>query len=335
MYEMAVSQAFVLALGSLGLGMVLLIRGGNWTIDAAIYIARHLGVSPLVVGFTIIAFGTSLPELIVSITANLKGSPGIAVGNVIGSNVANILLVLGVTAAIATIPAKPRDLLRDIIVMILATLYFVFLVKSGDMTRISGFVMLGLLLGYVLWQYKMATKGAIEIEEMDEPEFKSMALAVLFLLLGMAFIAIGAELLVRGAQVSAEIIGVPESVIGLTLIALGTSLPELSTCVIAALKKHNDIVLGNIIGSNVFNILMIIGATTAIKPIIDQGGDNHLIDINLVVMVGVTLLLSALLLFAGKIHRSIGFVFVGAYIVYIIAIYAMFMPDMHIPVAIQ
>tara|TARA_R110002124_G_scaffold129483_1_gene290988 strand:- start:283769 stop:284776 length:1008 start_codon:yes stop_codon:yes gene_type:complete len=335
MYEMAVSQAFVLALGSLGLGMVLLIRGGNWTIDAAIYIARHLGVSPLVVGFTIIAFGTSLPELIVSITANLKGSPGIAIGNVVGSNIANILLVLGVTAAIATIPAKPRDLLRDIIVMILATIYLVFLVKSGDMTRISGFVMLGLLLGYVLWQYKMATKGSIEIEEMEEPEFKSMALAVLFLFLGMVFIALGAEMLVRGAQVSAEIMGVPESVIGLTLIALGTSLPELSTCVIAALKKHNDIVLGNIIGSNVFNILMIIGATTAIKPIIDEGGDQRLLDINMIIVIGVTLLLSALLLFAGKIHRSVGFVFVGAYIVYIVAIYAMFMPDMHIPVAVQ
>lgn len=332
MYELAVSQAFILALGALGLGMIMLIKGGNWTIDAAVYIARHLGVSPLIVGFTIIAFGTSLPELIVSINANLKGSPGIAIGNVIGSNIANILLVIGVTAAIATIPARPRDLLRDIVVMILATIYFVYLVEIDEMSRLSGMIMVGLLLVYVLWQYMMARKGDVEIEEIEEPEFKSKPLAILFLIMGMFFIAAGAEMLVRGAQVSAEIIGVPEAVIGLTLIALGTSLPELSTCVIAALKKHNDIVLGNIIGSNVFNILMIIGTTSAIKPIIGANDNPQLMDINVYIVVAVTLLFSLLLLFARKIHRGVGILFVCAYVAYIIGVYAMFMSDIQIPV---
>lgn len=332
MYELATSQAFILALGSLGLGMIMLIRGGNWTIDGAVYVARHLGVSPLIVGFTIIAFGTSLPELIVSVNANLKGSPGIAIGNVIGSNIANILLVIGVTAAIATIPARPKDLIRDLAVMVLATLYFVFLVNTGDMSRGSGLIMIGLLLVYVLWQYSMARKGEAQIEEIDEPEFKSMAFAVIFLLLGLALIALGAELLVRGAQVSAHIIGVPEAVIGLTLIALGTSLPELSTCVIAALKKHNDIVLGNIIGSNVFNILMIIGVTSAIKPISGVSENAELINLNVLLVVGVSVLFAALLLFARKIHKTVGYVFVAAYVAYTIGVYALFMSDIHIPV---
>lgn len=334
MYEMAVSQAFVLSMGALGLGMVLLIRGGNWTIDAAVYIARHLGVSPLVVGFTIIAFGTSLPELIVSINANLKDAPGIAIGNVIGSNIANILLVIGVTAAIATIPAKPKDLLRDIIVMILATIYFVFLVENGEVSRLSGIIMVAVLLFYVLWQYRMAKKGDVEIEEIDEPEFKSMPVALFFLLVGMTFIALGAEMLVRGAQVSAEIIGVPDAVIGLTLIALGTSLPELSTCVIAALKKHNDIVLGNIIGSNVFNILMIIGMTSAIKPIMATKDNPELMDINIALVVGVTLLFSALLLFLKKVPKPVGYVFVVGYIVYTVAMYAMFMSEMPVNISL-
>ena len=185
MYELATSQAFILALGALGLGMLMLIKGGDWTVDAAVYIARHFGVSPLVVGFTIIAFGTSLPELLVSTNANFKDLPGISIGNVVGSNIANILLVLGVTAAIATIPAKPRDLARDLAVMFGSTLYFIYLVNSGEVSRLSGFIMVGLLAIYVGWQYWMAKRGKVEIDDIDEPAFKSMPLGILFLLIGL------------------------------------------------------------------------------------------------------------------------------------------------------
>ncbi|MAH04459.1 MAG: sodium transporter [Alphaproteobacteria bacterium] len=332
MYELATSQAFILALGALGLGMLMLIKGGDWTVDAAVYIARHFGVSPLVVGFTIIAFGTSLPELLVSTNANFKDLPGISIGNVVGSNIANILLVLGVTAAIATIPAKPRDLARDLAVMFGSTLYFIYLVNSGEVSRLSGFIMVGLLAIYVGWQYWMAKRGKVEIDDIDEPAFKSMPLGILFLLIGLVFIAGGAELLVRGAEVSAGIIGVPDAVIALTLIALGTSLPELSTCVIAALKKHSDIVLGNIIGSNVFNILMIIGTTSALKRIEETTQNAALTEINNIILIITAFLLSILLLFVRKIPRPVGFLFVAAYIAYIVAVYAMFMSGVTLPV---
>ncbi len=313
----------MLAMGALGLGMIMLIRGGNWTIDSAIHIASLLGISPLIVGFTIVAFGTSLPELIVSVNANMHGAPGIAIGNVLGSNVANILLVVGSTAFFTTIIAIPRTLIRDLMMMMAATILLLFLLQGEEITTLVGFGLVAILLAYVFWQYLLAKRGEIPVEEMEESPFSSTGKALSFLVTGLVFIALGAEFLVRGAQTSAEILGVPDAVIGLSVIAIGTSLPELSTCLIAAARKQTDLLLGNIIGSNVFNIMMIIGVTSAVKPIDLSLVAPQLASIDIWVTLSVSLLFTLLLLFYQKITRFVGILFLSAYVTYIISMYVL------------
>jgi len=329
------TQLFILSLGALGFGMYLLFKGGDWTIDAAVYVARKFGVSPLVIGFTIVAFGTSLPELLVSVNANLTGSPGIAIGNVIGSNIANILFVIGVTAFFATLAASKKEILRDMIVMMLATVWMMYLMTSGAISVVAGGGMIGILLLYVIWQYWMASKGKIEVEEPEIPEYKNLFMAFIFLGLGLASIALGAEFLVRGAKTAASIIGVPEDVIALSVIAIGTSLPELSTCVVAAMKKQTDIIIGNILGSNVFNILMIVGATALVKPIDNTAIAAQVVSLDMWVMFGVSALFSVLLLTYGKINKVIGGIFFAGYVCYIGLIYALYLAKDVVPDVVQ
>jgi len=316
-------ELFILAIGAMGLGTVLLIRGGDWTIDAAVYIARKMGISPLVVGFTIVAFGTSLPELLVSINANMKDSAGIAVGNVLGSNIANILLVIGASAAVSVLVTDPKSVRRDLVAMILATCLMIGLFFTGGITQTAGLGMIVLLLGYVFWQYRSAKNGEIEAEDLEEPEFEKNIHAYLFLIGGLVFVALGAEFLVRGAQVSATILGVPEAVIALSLIAIGTSLPELSTCIAAARKKQSDIIIGNIIGSNFFNIMMILGTASMFKSIEIAKMGQEVMTRDIWVVLAVTLVFSLTLFFVGKIGRISGFVYLVLYCVYIIGIYLM------------
>lgn len=327
--EFAPLDAFILAIGSLGLGMVLLIRGGDWSIDGAVYVARHMGISPLVVGFTIVAFGTSFPELLVSLNAHLTGSSGIAIGNVLGSNIANILLVIGATATIATIHVVPRVLLRDLIMMMLATGFLTFMMLSGSIPRWAGVTMVVILLLYVLWQYYQAGKGDIPVEDVENPEFGSFKEALLFLALGFAAISLGAEFLVRGAKVSATVLGVPEAVIGLTVIAIGTSLPELSTCVIAARKGQSDLVIGNIIGSNVFNILVILGVTASIKAYDITQVAQQLVDLDMWVTLGVSAFFTLVLLFYKKVTPFMGYLFLGSYVLYMLGTYFYGYSEMH------
>lgn len=307
------------------LGIILLVKGGDWTVDSAVYVAHKFGISPLVVGFTIIAFGTSLPELLISVFANLQGSGGIALGNVLGSNIANILLVIGVSAVMAPLLAKSQAIMRDLLMMIIVTGLLAFLMQYGEIGRLAGFAMIAILGSYVFLQYKMAKEGEdVPLEAEDVAEFAKPIFAYLFLLLGLIAIAGGAEFLVRGAKESATIIGVPEAVIALSIIALGTSLPELSTCVIAVRKGHSDIVLGNIIGSNVFNILMILGFTAAVKPIAEGSFAAQLVNFDIWITVFVSIIFALLLVFFKRIDRFIGFVFCGAYIVYNVYIYAIY-----------
>lgn len=318
-------QLLILSIGALGFGMYLLFKGGDWTIDSAVFIARKFGISPLVIGFTIIAFGTSLPELLVSVNANLAGSPGIAIGNVIGSNIANILFVIGATACFSTLVAVKRALVRDVVMMMVASALMVVLMTLGAINQVAGLLMITVLLLYIIWQYWSASKGIVKIEEPTTPEFKNMFVALIFLGLGLAAIAFGAEFLVRGAKTAASIIGVPEDVIGLSVIAIGTSLPELSTCIIAAMKKHTDIIIGNVLGSNVFNILMIMGVTSIVKPIDKSAIADQVVSLDMWVMFGVSALFSVLLLVYGKINRLIGMSFLIGYIFYIGTIYALYL----------
>lgn len=307
-------------------GIFLLVKGGNWTVDAAVYVARRFGLSPLIVGFTIVALGTSLPEMVISVFANLDGSAGIALGNVIGSNIANILLVIGLTAIIVPLASTASAMSRDLVMMLFATALLGGLLFYGAISQLAGGAMLALLAGYVFFQYRMAKAGdaPMEADDGDAPQYKKPLIAYGFLAMGLVAIAGGAELLVRGAQESAGIIGVPEAVIALSVIALGTSLPELSTCLIAGRKGHSDIVLGNIIGSNVFNILMILGVTAVVKPIAAGSFAPQLVSFDIWVAVASSLAFAALIFAFGKITRPVGIFFCAAYVVYNVYIYAMY-----------
>jgi len=325
--ELTNIELLILSMGALGLGMYLLYKGGDWTIDAASYVAGRLGISPLVIGFTIVAFGTSLPELLVSLNANMAGSPGIAIGNVIGSNIANILLVVGSAAFVSTLVVVPRKILRDMVMMVLTSILMTYLMFQGTISQMAGGLMIIVLLLYVGWQYAMARKGVIEVEDIDLSRYKHFGQGIVFLILGLVAIAGGAEFLVRGAKVSASIIGVPEDVIGLSVIALGTSLPELSTCIIAAAKKQSDMIVGNILGSNVFNILMILGITSMMKPIAGDAIAPQVLTLDIWVMLAVAVIFSLKLLLFKRIGKMTGIIFVTGYIFYIGLIYALYLKD--------
>lgn len=327
MMEFTHFDSFILAAAAMLLGIFLLIKGGDWTIDSSVYIARKFGISQMVVGFTIVAFGTSLPELVISVIANLQGSAGIALGNVIGSNIANILLVLGAAGFLVTLQAqRNKELVKDLSFMVLATIVLAGFLIFGEISRVAGGLMIATLAIYVFLQYRASLKDKKEPshENEPEPEFFHAAQPYIFLFIGLISIALGAEFLVRGAKISAEIVGVPEAVIALSIIAIGTSLPELSTCIIAARKGQSDIVLGNIIGSNVFNILMIVGVTATVKPIVQGSFAAQLATFDIWLALIVAVIFTALLLIRGKIGKLVGGFFLLSYLVYNIYIYAIY-----------
>jgi cation:H+ antiporter len=319
------TDVIVLAIGTLILGMAILVKGGDWTVDGAVEIARHYGMPPLLVGFTIVAFGTSLPELIASINANLKGTPGLAVGNVIGSNIANILLIGGISAMITPLIGNLRSLRDDLIMLSVASIAWVYALTVMPIGLALGSGALGLLIGYVIVEYQLAKRGKIPVETILEQEQeaedhapKSHKKAVLMVLGGLVGLALGAELLIRGAVTTARILDIPDSVIGLTIIAFGTSLPELTTCAIAALKKQTDMIIGNLVGSNVFNLMMILGSMGMVKAYDMRGDETGLLTQDGSIMLGVTGLFILTLVIFKRIPRVMGGLFAIAYIGYII-----------------
>lgn len=310
---------FVLAAGAILFGLFLLIKGGDWTIDAAVFVAERTGLSPLFIGATIISFGTSVPELFTSINANLAGYPGISLGNVLGSNIANILLVLGATATILTVEGKAKDLMKDMVMMLIATAILVYGMMSGQFSMVLGLIMFGILAAFVGYQYFTNT---LELEEDDDDDedggIETMQSALLILLGGLVALAVGSEMLVKGAVVSGTIIGVPEAIIGLTVVAFGTSLPELSTCVAAARKQSLGLILGNIIGSNTFNILSIVALTAIIKPL---DVVPVLTGVQMWATVAVSVGFAVWMLTVGKITKTMGYIMLAAYIAFIAAQY--------------
>lgn len=326
MTELTLYEAFVLASGALILGIIMLVRGGDQTIDASVYVADRFGISPLVVGFTILAFGTSLPELVISVFANLQGSPGIAIGNVMGSNIANILLVIA--AAALFVPMKidvSKGMIKDLSFMIFCSVLFAaILILTGGVTRMAGLSMIIILGLYVFFQYQSSKKenALLNKQEMEVAQFDRPSQAYMFLFYGLVLIALGAEFLVQGARVSAGLLGIPESVIALSIVALGTSLPELSTSIIAGRKGQYDMVVGNIVGSNVFNILMIVGVTSMIKPIIVGADNAQLVNFDIWVMLLVACIFALVLVLSKKISRMTGSLFLFAYVTYTAYIYA-------------
>ncbi|WP_018148213.1 calcium/sodium antiporter [Henriciella marina] len=253
-------------------GLVLLFAGGEFLVRGSVGVARRLGMSELLIGLTLVGFGTSMPELVTSLQALSDGSVGISIGNVIGSNIANVLLVIGAACLISPIVTDPRALARDGLFMVAVTALFAAVIWIDGFTRLTGLVFLGVLAVYlvvsvVLDRRRNSAAGALhsseaEVVETTEPFW----LSILFALGGIAGVILGARFLVSGGSDLARVFGISETVIGLSIVAIGTSLPELVTSVVSALKGKADVALGNVIGSNIFNILGIMGVSAAVFP---------------------------------------------------------------------
>ena len=306
-------------------GFLLLLGGAQVMVRGAVALARRFGISTLVIGMTVVAFGTSAPELLVSLNAALSGAPGLAVGNVVGSNIANILLVLGAAGMVTPIACASTELRRDGIILLAGTLIFSALSFRGVVDVWSGAVLL-IAFSYFLWNsYKReaageggAAAGMVgEVENSAMPP-ANLLVAVLMFLTGLAALLVGSELVVRGGVAAARLFGVSEAVIGLTVVALGTSLPELVVSVVAAYRGHTDVALGNVVGSNLFNILGVIGVVAVVTPVTVEA---RVVNFDLWIMIGATLLLLPFIMGGlRQIGRAPALAFLIMYIAYIGAI---------------
>lgn len=307
-------QLALIALGAIGFGIWLLVKGGDLTINSAVRIAESSGLSKLFIAATIVAFGTSAPELFTSVNANLSGYPGISVGNVIGSNIANVLMVVGISAVIAPVLIDRKEVRVDTWMMIIATIAMAVAVWAGILPLWAGLGMIAMIVAYVFYQYKASR---IEVEEDEDAEPVS-GNPYLLVTLGIATLVIGSEILVQGAVAGGYALGVPEAVIGMTVIAFGTSVPELTACVAAARKGQSDMIVGGIVGSNIFNILSVMAISAAVKPLII---DPRFAQLDLPVVLAVTAVFAVFLLLVGRINRSVGIVMVLSYLAFTAAQY--------------
>lgn len=304
-------------------GFVYLLMGGDLLVRGALGLARESKIPPMVVGLTVVAMGTSAPELMVSSVSALSGLPGIAVGNVIGSNIANVLLVIGVPVLIHPIVCDQEGLPKQTSLMLGVTLLFVGLCAFSPVTFWEGAVLFGLLVCFLV----MATRGSTLVPGLDDAEEELERVLGLpgkgvsigfFILMGVIGLPLGANLVVEGAAGLASSWGVSEAVIGLSLIALGTSLPELSTTVIAALHKSSDVAIGNVVGSNIFNILAIFGITAML---VDIPVDPDFMRVDIWVMFLSALLLWIFVLLRATINKLWGLAFLTGYVTYMVSIY--------------
>ena len=290
----------------IAVGIGLLYGGGELLVRFASSLALRFRLSPLVIGLTVVAFGTSAPELAATLTASLSGAPAIAVGNVVGSNIANVGLILGLAALLLPIAVGRSVIRREMIVMIGASLLPLLFFADGGIGRLEGGVMVALLLVYLVWLLRTPN----EDESVETPDLYSLPLTLAGIVGGLIFLVLGAQVLVEGATSLALSFGVSERIIGLTLVAVGTSLPELASSIVAVLRRETDMVLGNIIGSNIFNILCILGVTSLVTPL---ALPFAALSLDLLVMVGFALLTFIFLFTQRRLERWEGGVLVLAY----------------------
>ncbi|MFP4089955.1 MAG: calcium/sodium antiporter [Cyclobacteriaceae bacterium] len=304
-------------------GLVVLIGGGEFLVRGASSIALRFHLSPLVVGLTIVAFGTSAPELFISLQSALQGSPDLAMGNVVGSNICNLALVLGLTALIFPVPVHKDSLRIDWPVTMGSSLLLYLLVQENLISAWEGLLFVSILIVYTVFVVRKSRKeikaGKELLEESDLPDepsanpFKD----ILFILLGIAGLSFGSDWFVSGAKSLAMAFGVSERVIGITLLALGTSLPELVTATLAALRRESDIAVGNLMGSNIFNILSILGITSLVQPI---AVNETIVRTDMLWMLGVTFLIFPMMLFRRTITRPEGGLLLLIYSYYIYSV---------------
>lgn len=292
------------------MGLVVVLKGADWLTDGAVNIASRFGVSQMVIGLTIVAMGTSMPELCVSMVSALKGTPDLAVGNVVGSNTLNTLLIVGCSALVAPIMVKRSSVRRDIPFAVLASLLMLIFCLDGGIDRLDAAL---LFILFAVFMFVTVKYGKNEGTETKTTEMAPLGKATLLLVVGLVCLILGSNLFVDNASFIASTLGVSDAVIGLTIVAGGTSLPELATSMVSAKKGNSDIAIGNVIGSNVFNILMIIGVTGLVKPMHIKG----ITSLDLIVMLASMLLLWFFCRTTYKVKRWEGAVLAISYIAYL------------------
>ncbi|MBA6155638.1 calcium/sodium antiporter [Tenacibaculum sp. S7007] len=301
------------------LGLVLLVLGGNWLLKAAVGLSLKLNIPKIVIGMTVVSFATSAPELIVSVKSALDGATGLAVGNVIGSNIANLGLVLGITVILSTIEVEKSFYKTDWPVMMIASVLLYFFIVNDRMIQFyEGAIMFTMLIAFLVYLLRFQ-KTAVVDEMPEDDEELPLHKIVLFLAIGGFGLWAGSELLVDGAKTMAENFGVSDAVIGVTVVSVGTSIPELAASIIAVMKKEKAISLGNLIGSNVFNILAVLGITSMITPVTVQVKDISLINNDIYWMLAISFIVLPLVFFPKKLRLNWkdGIILLGAYVAFI------------------
>ena len=307
----------VIQLALLALGFVLLVKGADWFVDGAASVAAKLGIPQLVIGLTIVAMGTSAPEAAVSLTAAFHGNADITIGNVVGSNILNVLVILGLAALICPMAVAKLTVFVDIPVTLAISLLLLGLGFDGSISRLDAAFLLVVFIGYLSYLFLMTKKGLISGESEEEgAKIQSVPKALLFTAIGLALIIVGSSFAVDAASAIAKMLGLSERFIGLTIVALGTSLPELFTSVAAAIKKNPDMAIGNIVGSNIFNILFIVGLSGMVIPV--PFASAFRFD---TLVAAATMLLLLLLSFpTRRLGRIAGFILLAGYIAYFLQI---------------
>ncbi len=307
----------VLQIGMLLVGFVMLVKGADWFVEGTAGIAEKFHIPQLVIGLTIVAMGTSAPEAAVSITAGLEGNAGITVGNIVGSNILNILIILGITAVITRVAVRQSTLRYEIPYMLIITLVLLYMgYTGGTINWIEGIILWVLFILYLGYLFRMAKRGKVDLEN-EEIEDQNIWHLLLYGIIGGILIVWGSNVAVKGATEIAETFGLSQRFIGLTIVALGTSLPELVTSVTAAIKGKADIAIGNIVGSNIFNILFVIGTTSLITPVVFES--KFVIDTLIAVGAGILLWLAVIR--HKELRKAWGVIFLlayGGYFIYLI-----------------
>lgn len=305
------------------LGIVILVIGGDLMVRGAAALARHWGIPPLIVGLTIVAFGTSAPELVVAVQAVWDDASQLASGNIVGSNIANVLLALGIPALIMAIPTNMPGVARNAFVCVFATILFMLLAFIQNPLQLwQGSILFGAILVYLAWMFRLAKTGAddpilAEMTEIDEGEDglpERQWMSAIFLILGLAGLIAGGRLIVDNATHIAELLSVPDALIGLTIVAIGTSLPEIATVVIAAYRGHPEVAIGNVLGSNVFNLFAVGGAAALAGPLSIK---REFFIFDLWVMFVAIIALTIIILGRNDIGKRTGLIFLVAYALYL------------------
>jgi cation:H+ antiporter len=303
------------------LGLAMLALGGDALVRGSLAAAKLMGISPLLSGLLIVGFGTSMPELMVSVIAALSEQADIAIGNVVGSNISNIMLILGSCALLAPMTVSPSVLRRDAVTGVAASLLFVALVGGGALGRSDAVVFLLALAAFLVWAYRSERVDALPSAELHMAEANELTVLprsagwmVVAVFAGLLLLILGSRILLLGAIGIASRLGVSEAVIGLTVVAVGTSLPELSTSVVATLRRHADVAVGNVLGSNIFNLLGILGVSALLQPLPVHA---RILQFDQWVMLGSSVLLLLLLYTGSRLSRAEGAVLLAGYVAYI------------------